>query len=312
MSRLQSFPPLMPFLLPNGGMVFSRDMTYRALCTLCLLLLGHAIFGVSPIHSGGKAKPVVVVFDVLTTPGEPVQLQAHVYEGSLLGREVGLGGETVEFLVEKQVVGTTMTGGDGRAFLEYAPRMRGNFSITVRVLESPRVLSAKGSGLLASWERKKPILLIDMVAVIQEKQDPEIPVPSFPINFSSTGLGDPEADAPNELEKLGRFYYNLLYLYRSEAGNKKHLQEWIRKNQFPSGFPKIIPGGRDALEEFINKLEKAGWANVTGGIGRTAEFAEVFVEHRLKAVILHNPEDREGFPRRAILVEGWDKVRRHL
>jgi hypothetical protein len=287
-------------------------MTYRIFCSLCLVFAGQAVFVIEQIHAADKAKPSVLVSDVLTNPGEPVQLQARVFEESLLGREIGLGGETLEFLVEKQVVGSTMTGGDGRAFLEYAPRMRGNFTITVRVPESPRVLSAEGKGLLASWERKKPILLIDLVAVMQEKSNPELPLPSFPINFSPTVLGEADNDAPNELEKLGRFYYNLVYLFRSEAGDKKTLQEWIRTHQFPSGFPKIIPSGRQALEELIVQLEQDGWANVTGGIGRTAEFAEVLVEHRLKAVILHDPEDKEGFPRRAILVDSWKRVRKHL
>jgi len=275
-------------------------------------MVGYAVFGIEPIPATDKAQPTVIVSDVLTTPGQPVQLQTRVFEESLLGRKIGLGGETLEFLVEKQVVGTTMTGGDGRAFWEYAPRMRGNFTITVRVPESPRVLSAEGKGLLASWERKKPILLIDLVSVMQEKSNPELPLPSFPINFSPTDLGEPDKDAPQELEKLGRFYYNLLYLFRSDAGDKKSLQDWIRTHQFPSGFPKIIPSGRQALEELIVQLEKDGWANVTGGIGRTTEFAEVLVGHRLKAVILHDPEDNEEFPRRAILVKNWNSVRKHL
>ena len=312
MSPLPYFRPLTPFRSPSEGMDSFRIMTYRTLCSICLFMVGHAVFGIEPVPAADKAKPTVLVSDVLTTPGQPVQLQARVFEESLLGREIGLGGETLEFLVERQIVGTTMTGGDGRAFLEYAPRMRGNFTVTVRVPESPRVLSAEGKGLLASWERKKPILLIDLVSVMAKKDNPELPLPTFPINFSLTDLGEADNDAPNELEKLGRFYYNLVYLFRSEAGDKKTLQEWIRTHQFPSGFPKIIPSGPKALEELIVQLEKDGWTNVTGGIGRTAEFAEVLVEHRLKAVILHDPEDQEGFPRRAILVENWKRVRKHL
>lgn len=293
-------------------MDFFRIMTYRTFFSLCVCVLGQAVFGIVPIHAADKIMPTVLVSDVLTTPGKTVQLQVRVFEQNLLGREIGLGGETLDFLVGKQVVGTTMTGGDGRAFLDYAPRMRGNFPITVRVPESPRVLGAEGKGLLASWERKKPILLIDLVAVMQEKSDPELPLPSLPINFSPTVLGEADEDAPGELDKLGQFYYNLVYLFRSEAGDMKTLQEWIQTHQFPPGFPKIISGGPDALEELIVRLEKDGWSNVSGGIGRTAEFAEVLVKRRLKAVILHDPEDKEGFPRRAILVKSWKRVRKHL
>ena len=262
-----------------------------------------------PVHAAEKAQPLVEVSDILTKPREPVRLQARVYEEGLLGRELGLGGETVDFLVDKQMVGSTMTGGDGRAFLEYAPPLRGNFTVTVRVTESPRVLGAEGKGLLASWERKKPILLVDLLAVMQESSTPELPLPSFSM---TNVLGEAEKDAPPELEKLGRFYYNLVYLFRSDGGDTKPVREWIRTNQFPSGFPINIPSGRQALEEFIAQMEKDGWANVTAGIGRTTEFAEVLVEHRLKAVILHDPEDNDGYPRRAVLVESWKKVRKHL
>lgn len=302
----------MRFLLPKGDMdSFSRIST-RFLCSMGVIFALQASYTIEKVPGADKVQPTVRVTDVLTNPGELIQLQARVFSESLLGREIGLGGETLEFLVERQIVGTTMTGGDGRAFLEYAPRMRGNFTVTVRVPESPRVLSAEGKGLLASWERKKPILLIDLVSVMQEVSNPEVSLPSFPINFTPTDLGEADNDAPKELEKLGRFYYNLIYLFRSEAGDKKTLQEWIQTHQLPLGFSKIIPSGPQALEELIVQLEKDGWANVTGGIGRTPEFAEVLVEHRLKAVILHDPEDKEGFPRRAILVNSWNRVRKHL
>ena len=302
----------MPFPLLSVVMASFKKILSRTLVGLCLFFICQGLIAFEQVHPADKAHPTVRVSDVLTTPGVPVQLQASVFEESLLGREIGLGGETLEFFVGKQAIGTGMTGGDGRVFLEYVQRMRGNFTITARVTESPRVLSAEGKGLLASWERKKPILLVDLFAVMKDKSKPELPLPSFPINFSPTDLGEPDEDAPKELEKLGRFYYNLLYLFRSDAGEQHSLQEWIRTHQFPSGFPKIIPSGRQALEELITQLEKDGWANVTAGIGRTTEFAEVLVEHRLKAVILHDPEDNEEFPRRAILVKTWNRVRKHL
>ena len=66
-----------------------------------------------------------------------------------MGRKIGLGGESLEFLVEGKVVGTTMSGGDGKAYLEYTPRMRGNLGITVRLSESPRVLTGGGEGALS-------------------------------------------------------------------------------------------------------------------------------------------------------------------
>ena len=120
-------------------------------------------------------------------------------------------------------------------------------------------------------------------------------MPSLPINLTGN-LGEAQIEAIGELEKLGKFYYNLIYLHRSEGGDADALQQWIQTNQFPPGFPKIIPAGRQALSDCVTQLKESGWENVTGGIGRTREFAEVLVKNRIKAVVLHDPEDKEGFP----------------
>ena len=276
-----------------------------------LLLFIQFFLGAEYLYAADKAKAQLIVSDVLTTPGKPAKLQANVFEEGLLGRKIGLGGESLEFLVQGKVIGTTMSGGDGKAYLEYTPRMRGNLGITVRLSESPRVLTAEGTGLLASWERRKPILLVDLTAIVQPNDTPPSSLPSLPINLSGN-LGEAAVEAIGELEKLGKFYYNLIYLHRSEAGNVDALQQWIQTNQFPPGFPKVIPAGRRALSEWVTQLKDSGWENVTGGIGRTVEFAEVLVENRIKAVVLHDPEDKEGYPRRAVLVKSWAKVRKHL
>ena len=275
---------------------------------LCLIQL---FLGGECLYAADKVKAQLIVSDVLTTPGKPAKLQANVFEEGLLGRKIGLGGESLEFLVQGKVVGTTMSGGDGRAYLEYTPRMRGNLGITVRLSESPRVFKAEGTGLLASWERRKPILLVELTAIVKEKDSPSSSLPSLPINLSGN-LGDAETEAIGELEKLGKFYYNLIYLHRSTAGDQDVLQQWIQTNEFPAGFPKVIPVGRQPLSDWVTQLKERGWENVTGGIGRTKEFADVLVENRIKAVVLHDPEDKEGFPRRAVLVKSWAKVRKHL
>ena len=232
--------------------------------SIALLLLIQFFPGAESLHAADKAKSQLIVSDMLTTPGKPVKLQANVFEKGLLGRKTGLGGESLEFLVQGKVVGTTMTGGDGKAYLEYTPRMRGNLAITVRLSESPRVLKAEGTGLLASWERRKPILLVDLTAILKETDTPPSSLPSLPINLTGN-LGEAQIEAIGELEKLGKFYYNLIYLHRSEVGDADALQQWIQTNQFPPGFPKIIPAGRQALSDWVTQLKESGWENVTGG-----------------------------------------------
>ena len=295
-----------PLTVGMGRKMFN----FRLVC-LSLSLVSQLVLGVDLLLAAEKAKAKIVVSDVLTTPGKPVKLQAHVFEEGLLGRQIDLGGETLEFLVQGKVVGMTMTGGDGRAFWEFAPRMRGNLEISVRLPESPRVLAAEATGLLASWERRRPILFIDVAAIVQQQDTPTMP--SLPINLSPTLVGEADVDAPGELEKLGKFYYNLVYVYRTGGSEEEEaVQEWIQSHDFPVGFLRIIPHGSQPLIDLIAQFREGGWENLTGGIGRTIEFAEVLVENRLKAVIVHDPEDNEGFPRRAVLVKSWKRVRKHL
>lgn len=171
---------------------------------------------------------------------------------------------------------------------------------------------AEGTSVLASWERRKPILLVDLAAVMQRKVTPKSPLPSLPVTLGMTELGDPDANASQELEKLGKFYYNLMYLFRSDGGDVEQMQSWLRTHHFPQGFSQVIKSSRQALQQFITQLKEAGWENVSAGIGRTVEFAEVLVEHRLQTVIVGEVDKDEDLPRRAKLVKSWKKVRTHL
>ena len=76
----------------------------------------------------------LIVEDVLARPGTPSMLKARLVQDGLLGIR-GLGGETIEFIVQGQRIGTALTGGDGRAFLEYKTQMRGNQKIVGKVEE---------------------------------------------------------------------------------------------------------------------------------------------------------------------------------
>jgi len=278
---------------------------------LFLIAADVGLGSVDPLLASEKVTAHVIVADVMGFPGKPMRLEARVMQKGFLN-DVGLGGEVLGFFVHRKRIGTVMTGGDGRAFLEYVPRMRGNFVSTVRLQDSPRVSDAEGTGVVASWERRRPILLIDLNATMAQQANPDSPLPSLPVIFGLTSLGPPVPEAANELEKLGKYYYNLIYLIQSQTVSLQQVREWLRAHEFPPGIPKVLKPGRKSLEGLLDLLSEQGWKNVSAGIGRTVEFADVLVKRRLKTVIVGQRKQGDEFPRRTVFVKNWKKIRRPL
>jgi hypothetical protein len=75
---------------------------------------------------------------------------------------------------------------------------------------------------------------------------------------------------------------------------------------------KILPQTETSLPDLLRTLKEEGWENVSGGIGQTGDFAETLVKNRLQAIILPRPDSDERFPRRAIILNDWSRVRRYL
>ncbi len=250
------------------------------------------------------------VTDALTFPSKAVQLQArltkHLPEG-----EQGLEKEPIEFALQGHVLGTATTDDEGWARLEFAPKMRGNLSLSAKWATTAKADVVHGQGVVLSWERRRPILLIDLAVLVEGSVEADAPQPE---GFPDPGLilGQPSEAAPAELRKLAKFYYNLVYLDRTGSGRLEAIQTWLRAQEFPPGMIKILPQSATSLPDLLESLKEEGWKNVSGGIGRTSDFANVLVKNRLKTIILPLPDHDEQFPRRAILLNDWSRVRRHL
>ncbi len=256
-----------------------------------------------------KVKGHLIVEDVLARPGTSVTLKAALIEKGLLGNK-GLGGETITFTVQGQHAGTALTGGDGRAFMEFKTHMRGNHKIVASIESSPRVESAEGKGNLASWERRRPILLVDCAVLVQE--DDSNPLTALPGIGSLGALGKPQENAAHALSKLAAFYYNVIYLHERQGAALHETREWLRQHEFPVGITRTVPQDPKALLAFMEKLKEGGWDNLEAGIGRTWEFAQTLVKNRIKTVIFPDPKEKKKYPRRAKIVNTWKEVRKQL
>ena len=281
-----------------------------------MLVLGNLIGACSLFSSvvGSQNRSVeLYVTDALTFPSKPVSLQARLTEHRPDGDQ-GLPKEPVEFFLQGRSLGQVSTDSEGWARLEFAPKMRGNLSLQAKWATPAKADVVEGRGVLLSWERRRPILLIDLAVLVEGKLETKDPPPELSDLIPNPGLilGQPSAAAPAELHKLAKFYYNLVYIDRTGEGRLEAIQNWLRTQEFPPGMIRVLPAQDLALPDLLKSLKEEGWENVSGGIGRTADFAEVLGKNRLQTIILPLPDNEERFPRRAIILNDWSRVRRHL
>jgi len=283
-----------------------------------VLLLSSCLLVASSLNAAEKVEGHLLVRDVLVLPGQPARIEAILTTRSLLGMPLGRGGEQLELVIGGKAVAKAMTGGDGRAYLEYTERFRGNHEITVRLVANPRVTSPDATAVLGAWERRRPILFVELAALVEPGQSSPLPIPSMPLPLG--GEGDPPSvpDAAAELSRLTQFFYNVMYVSWSpvEGGNpiggtQEDMRAWLARHKFPRGVSMTVKPGAKALGATIDRLRADGWKNVKAGIGRNLAFADVLVEHRMEVVIVPEP-DKGELPKKAKTVKAWKDVRKKL
>jgi hypothetical protein len=261
-----------------------------------------------------KIPGTLTVHDSLTSPNQPATIEATLTGRSLL-TETGLGGEPIELLVAGNVVATAMTGGDGRAFLSYTPKAKGAVPFTVRVGTTPRVALAEAGANLAVWERRNPIMAVEMAALMEDVvgQGPIVTWPGKEVEGRR-----PMPDAANELGKLSQFYYNLLYyvVTQDKVGGSNdqvnaQARQWLKDQKFPVGHILVVPSDPEAFGAKIDEMHAAGWKTLKIGVGRTKAFAEAFLQRRLEAVMVPEPAKGDA-PRKAKVAKEWKDVRKKM
>jgi hypothetical protein len=275
-----------------------------------------SLFAILPALAASKIDGQLSVRDVLVLPGQPVRIEAVLARDGLAGKQ-GLGGEQVELVVGGKSLGKTMTGGDGRAFLDYTPKVRGNHEIVAKLVPNPRVTSLDAKALLGAWERRRPILLVEVAALMQQEKTSPLPVPSMPVPLGQGEDAAPMPDAAAELKRLAQFFYNVIYVTWSPKdatgpfSDKTDVRGWLAQHEFPRGLSMTVRPGEQALTAKIEQLRADGWTNVKAGIGRNRAFAEVLVTHRMEVVLVPEP-DKGEVPKKARAVRGWKDIRKKL
>jgi hypothetical protein len=265
------------------------------------------------LSAAEKIAGTLTVHDSLTSPNQPAIIEATLTQKGIL-TEAGLGGEPIELLIAGNVVATAMTGGDGRAFLTYTPKAKAAVPFTVRVGNTPRVAVTEAGANLSVWERRSPIMAVEMEALM------EVPVeqgPTMTWPGKEAAGRRPMPNAAEELGKLTKFYYNVLYVVIQDkaVGAKDQVnaqaRQWLKDQKFPVGHILVLPSGPEAFGAKLDELDAAGWKTLKIGVGRSKVFAEAFLQRRLEAVMVPEPAKGEA-PRKAKVAKEWKDVRKKL
>jgi hypothetical protein len=266
------------------------------------------------LFAAEKIPGTLRVHDSLTSPNQPATIDVMLTWKGIL-TETGLGGEPIELLIAGNVVSTAMTGGDGRAFLSYTPKAKGTIPFTVRVGSTPRVAVTEAGANLTVWERRSPIMAVEMAALMEDAvgQGPTVIWPGKEVEGKR-----PMPDAAEELGKLAQFYYNMLYVVMQDkaAGTNNdqvnaQARQWLKDQKFPAGHILVLPSNPEAFGAKLDELHAAGWKTVKIGVGRTKAFAEAFLQRRLDAVMVPEPAAGDA-PRKAKVAKEWKEVRKKL
>lgn len=289
-------------------MPFRLRMTRAALGLL--LLLDVSMSGI--VQGADQVSATVLVKDSLTAPRQQATIEAKLLSKGLL-RDSPLGGEPVDLILNGSTAATGMTGGDGRALLSLVPSVRGIVSVQVRVGASPRVGAAEGQANLVVWDRRTPVLVVELSSLIEEPRS-DAPLPGILSGIQQDM--NPMPDAAGELGKLSQFYYGIMYVATVPPGADAFVinadaRSWLSAHKFPVGFIVTLPPGEDALGAKIDELHEAGWKTIKTGIGRSKAFAETFLRRRLEVILV--PEPSKGdVPRKAKVAKDWKEVRKKL
>lgn len=265
------------------------------------------------LSAAEKTSVILTVRDSLAPPNQPATIEATLIGKSSL-TESGLGGKPIELLIAGNVAATAMTGGDGRAILSYTSKTKGVIPFTVRVASTSSIAVAEVGANLAVWERRSPMMAVEMAALIEDAvgQGLAVTVPGKDMEGRR-----PMPDAAAELGKLTQFYYNVLYVVMNDkaAGSNDQVgaqaRQWLKDKKFPVGHIIVLPSSPEAFGAKLDEWHAAGWTTLKIGVGRTTAFAEAFLQRRLDAVMVPEPAKGDA-PRKAKVAKEWKEVRKKM
>ncbi len=188
----------------------------------------------------------VTAFDAVATVRKPVKLQALTK-----GRFFSEGGRLVEFHIDEKHIGTTLSGGDGYAFLKYTPQSIGLKKIKLKLAEQ------SDEALLLVTDKKDRIILISIEAAL----------------FESTLSFKPAEGAKEAIDKITN-KHRIIYL--TSIIGVKQSRKWLQDNKLHESIVFSWPGNNlveDLREKDINIYAVIGSPDMLAGIENSRKFS---------------------------------------
>lgn len=257
--------------------------------------------------SDEKKRGFLVAYDVMAVPGRSSNLVADLL-GEGFFTHAPLGGEVLFFEHEGRLLGRTLTGGDGRAVVPFVPRVMGRMTLTVRVGDSRRVTAQETTAGVFVWDRKRPIAIISMSALVSAPRQPDLGLP-FP--RAGPKLLNPEGGAVQALAALAKRAH-LIYVTASDRLELPEVRQWADRNHLPAGPIVPLKPSPMSLAQELERWRREGWTNIRGGLAGTADEAKALVGKKLKAVVPPNASSQEKWPDEAVALKDWAEIDRQL
>jgi hypothetical protein len=190
------------------------------------------------ILCSGIASAGVTAFDAVTSIKNPIKLQALTK-----GRFFSEGGKLVEFFIDEKHIGTTLSGGDGYAFLKYIPQSKGLKRIKLKTADE------SDEAMLLVTDKKDKVILIAIEGSL----------------FESTLSFKPAKGAK---EAIGTISQKYRIIYLSMIGIKQS-RKWLQENKLYESIVFSWDG-----ENLINDLREKD-INIYAIVGSPDMLAEI-------------------------------------
>ncbi|HEY5648109.1 MAG TPA: hypothetical protein VLB09_04935 [Nitrospiria bacterium] len=244
--------------------------------------------------------------DQLAKPGEDLHLQVRLVTGGLAFFQRPISGERIDFLVGDEVMGQSLSGGNGLAVRRYKPETNGLQIVTVRLAGGGAYQAEPADIMVSVIPPETPILLVHLSSTKVPEEPPAVP-------FSPSPTSDAMVGSIETLEILSE-NHQLVYL---ETGTERRLpgsRGWLVDQGFPDAplFTWSLSGPpenrKEAFLEKIEELKAEGWRNIRGLVTRFPGEADAVSGAGMKGVLMLDEDDDVEVGAAVVRVTSWDDV----
>jgi hypothetical protein len=256
--------------------------------------------------SKSERRARLILYDTLAMPKRQVNLIADLLDEGMLTHS-GVGGEILLFQQDGRALGSSMTGGDGRAVKPLVARATGETTLSVRLLSPGRVTASEATARLYVWNSGRPVVLICFSALIRPSPG-LFPLPS--LTDADSALADPEKEAVAMLSRIAR-RLGFIYLSGADRWELSVVRQWAEHHGLPLGPIFLRHAGGQALANQLDQWKRDGW-KIKAGLAATPEEAKVLVTRNVQAIVPPFAVSRGKWPEKAIKSKDWQDVEKRL